>query len=74
MPKRINIVSLKLVRERSVPYPTAVTGPESVAKLRRLCRDLGLMTPVAKAVWRTCGLYEEDARTVDPAAEQAAAA
>jgi hypothetical protein len=47
---------------------------ESVAKLRRLCRDLGLMTPVAKAVWRTCGLYEEDARTVDPAAEQAAAA
>lgn len=33
MPKRINIVSLKLVREKSVPYPTALTGPESVAKL-----------------------------------------
>ena len=25
---------------------------ESVAKLRRLCRDLGLMNPVARAVWK----------------------
>jgi hypothetical protein len=45
---------------------------ESVAKLRRLCRDLGLMNPVSKAVWRLCGLYEEDggaaARTDEPVA------
>ena len=47
---------------------------ESVAKLRRLCRDLGLMNPVAKAVWRRCGLYEADGdappatATAEPAA------
>ena len=33
---------------------------ESVAKLRRLCRDLGLMNPVSRAVWKACGLWEDD--------------
>ncbi len=47
---------------------------ESVAKLRRLCRDLGLMTPLAKAVWRRCGLYDEDRKASEPAAEPTIAA
>lgn len=34
---------------------------ESVAKLRRLCRDLGLMNPVSRFVWKRCGLWEDDA-------------
>ncbi|WP_421120846.1 diiron oxygenase [Aquihabitans daechungensis] len=47
---------------------------ESVAKLRRLCRELGLMNPVAKAVWRRCGLYEEDGSTApEPSAVPAGA-
>jgi DNA repair protein RadC len=33
MPKRINIVSLKLVREKSVPYPAALSGPFDSARL-----------------------------------------
>lgn len=48
---------------------------ESVAKLRRLCRDLGLMTPVARAVWRLVGLYEADSKAASPTeAPEAAAA
>lgn len=33
---------------------------DSVAKLRRLCRELGLMTPVARRVWARCGLWDDD--------------
>ena len=47
---------------------------ESVAKLRRLCRELGLMSPAAKAVWRMCGLYEDDNRAPAAETEQATAA
>ena len=36
---------------------------ESVAKLRRLCVELGLMTPVARRVWKAVGLWADD--TVD---------
>lgn len=34
---------------------------ESVAKIRRLCRELDLMGPVARRVWKRCGLWEDDA-------------
>jgi hypothetical protein len=47
---------------------------ESVAKLRRLCRDLGLMTPAARAVWRLVGLYEADGKAADPSESPEAAA
>lgn len=33
---------------------------ESVAKLRRLCRDLGLVNPISTFVWKRCGLWEDD--------------
>ena len=33
---------------------------DSVAKLRRLCRDLGLMTAPARWVWQRCGLWDDD--------------
>ena len=46
---------------------------ESVAKLRRLCRELGLMTPAAKVIWRACGLYEADGKDADRATETAPA-
>lgn len=64
--------SNELHREHGVPKAVlrearrSATGrqlrKESVAKLRRLCRDLGLMTSAAKAVWRLVGLYEEDGK------------
>ncbi len=31
-----------------------------VGKLRRFCRDLGLMNPVASIVWRLAGLWDAD--------------
>ena len=34
---------------------------EAVGKLRRFCRDVGLMNPVAKVLWRAVGLYDDDA-------------
>lgn len=33
---------------------------DSVAKLRRLCRELGLLTPAARWVWARCGLWDGD--------------
>ena len=76
--------SFELHREHGVPKAVlrearrSETGrqlrKESVAKLRRLCRDLGLMTPLARFVWRRCGLYEEDGADKAPAAQAAAAA
>lgn len=33
---------------------------EAVGKLRRFCRDLGLMNPVASMVWRLAGLWDAD--------------
>ena len=47
---------------------------ESVAKLRRLCRDLGLMNPVARFVWKRCGLYEADGAAPAAVADEAVAA
>ena len=49
---------------------------ESVAKLRRLCRDLGLVNPVSRFVWKRCGLWEDDGAgpTADAAAPAAPAA
>jgi hypothetical protein len=47
---------------------------ESVAKLRRLCRDLGLMNPISRAVWRLCGLDEDDGDAVSAEAGDLAAA
>lgn len=45
----------------------AVRSPEghdlrvaSVRKIRRFCRDLGLMNPAAKLVWRMVGLWDDD--------------
>lgn len=34
---------------------------EAVGKLRRFCRDLGLMNPVARMAWRLAGLWDADA-------------
>lgn len=39
---------------------------ESVAKLRRLCRDLGLMTRTAKLVWKLVDLYDDDEPPAGP--------
>lgn len=33
---------------------------DSVAKPRKLCRELGLTGPVAKAVWKAMGIWSED--------------
>ena len=33
---------------------------DSGAKLRRLCRELGLLTPAARWVWARCGLWDGD--------------
>jgi hypothetical protein len=33
---------------------------DSVAKLRRLCRELDLVTPASKQVWRAFGLWADD--------------
>jgi hypothetical protein len=35
---------------------------DSVAKLRKLCRELGLMGPAAKRIWKLVGLYDRDDR------------
>ena len=41
---------------------------ESVAKLRRLCRELGLITPVTRRLWKACGVWADDpARPSAPA-------
>ena len=40
---------------------------DSVAKLRRLCRELGLMTPTATRVWKGVGLWDHDAAGPAPA-------
>lgn len=34
---------------------------DAVAKLRRMCRELGLMTPAARLAWRAVGLADDDA-------------
>jgi hypothetical protein len=34
---------------------------DSVRKIRRFCRDLGLMNPAARAVWKLVGLWDDDA-------------
>jgi len=34
---------------------------DSVAKLRKLCRELGLMTPAGRRMWKRCGLWDDDA-------------
>jgi len=31
---------------------------DSVAKIRRLCGELGLLTPTARRVWKRCGLWD----------------
>lgn len=48
----------------------AVRSPEgralrvdSVRKIRRFCRDLGLMNPAARLVWRLVGLWDDDEAT-----------
>ena len=33
---------------------------DSVAKLRRLCRELGLVNPLSRWVWKRCGLWDDD--------------
>jgi hypothetical protein len=59
-----------VMRRHHVPRPVrkeAYTSPEahqllrdSVAKPRTLARELGLMTPVTKRVWKALGVYAED--------------
>jgi hypothetical protein len=44
---------------------------DAVGKLRRFCRDVGLMNPVAAAAWRLVGLWDDDA---DHAAKRTAVA
>jgi hypothetical protein len=33
---------------------------DSVVKLRRLCRELGLVTAVTTPLWKACGVWEDD--------------
>ncbi|MCU1356816.1 MAG: hypothetical protein JWM89_2234 [Acidimicrobiales bacterium] len=40
---------------------------DSVAKLRRLCRELGLITPVARFAWKRVGLWSSDSGEPAPA-------
>jgi len=40
------------------PQQRAVLA-ESVAKTRRTCTELGLMTPVAKLLWKACGIWAD---------------
>jgi len=47
---------------------------DAVAKQRKLCRELGLMTPGARAVWRRVGLYDEDGAAGSPSSGAASAA
>ncbi|WP_426573646.1 AurF N-oxygenase family protein [Aquihabitans sp. McL0605] len=67
-------VPKSVLREARTSAQGRLLRRESVAKLRRLCRELGLMTAPAKAVWRWTGLYDDDDRaaarpdTVDDAA------
>jgi hypothetical protein len=35
---------------------------ESVAKVRRLCVELGLVTPLSRRIWKRVGLWEEPAK------------
>ena len=36
---------------------------DSVRRIRRFCRDLGLMNPAARLLWRMVGLWDDDAPT-----------
>jgi hypothetical protein len=40
---------------------------DAVSKPRKLCRDLGLMTPIARAVWKLMGVWDEGSTTADEA-------
>ena len=50
-----------VLREARRSPAAAQLRKDSAAKLRRLCRELGLMGPAARFVWRRCGLYDTDA-------------
>jgi hypothetical protein len=39
---------------------------ESVAKIRRLCRELGLITPFSKQLWRAFGVWADDPAPAAP--------
>ena len=62
-----------LVREYGIPKAVLVEayGPdspardatrESLRKVRSLLSELGLVTPMAKRLWKTFGIWEEPAR------------
>jgi hypothetical protein len=57
---RVHGVPTSVLRDARRSEAGKALRRESVAKLRRLCRELGLMGPVAAAVWRACGLYAAD--------------
>jgi hypothetical protein len=59
-----------MIREFRIPRAVrrkAFRSPEgrqlladSVARIRKLWRELGLVTPASKALWRATGIWEED--------------
>jgi hypothetical protein len=55
---RVNRIPVEVVRvaKRSAQHRELMA--DSVAKIRRLCDDTGLLNPVARAVWRAAGIWD----------------
>ncbi|MCB0976259.1 MAG: diiron oxygenase [Acidimicrobiales bacterium] len=61
-------VPSEVLREARLTPEARLLRKESVAKLRRLCRELGLMNRSAVRTWRRVGLYQRDLDQVAEAA------
>jgi hypothetical protein len=53
-------VPREVIRQAARSPEARTLRVEAVGKLRRFCRDLGLMNPVASLVWRAVGLWDDD--------------
>lgn len=57
---RVHGVPKEVLREARTSEAGRQLRRDSVSKLRRLCRDLDLLTPAGRWMWKRVGLWDED--------------
>jgi hypothetical protein len=53
-------VPREVIREAARSPQARAQRADAVGKLRRFCRDVGLMNPVATLLWKAAGLWDDD--------------